>query len=317
MAFRGWRVAVAADAPRYTARVDLVEDFEDASLGSAGQLVDVEYSSVNFKDALALTGKPGVIRSGNLIAGIDLVTDSAVVNGWGIGESQHGGLAERARVDPDWLLPLPSGISPVRAAAIGTAGFTAMLSVLALEKHGVDGDVLVTGATGGVGSIAVAILSKLGYAVTASTGKAEEHDYLRSLGATTVIHRSELSEPGKPLQSQRWAGVVDSVGSTTLANALAQTNYGGLVASCGLAQGADLPTTVMPFILRAVTLAGINSVFAPPPLRAEAWARLTTDLDLELLDSITTVVPLAEAQAVAEQIMAGGFRGRAVVDVRH
>jgi acrylyl-CoA reductase (NADPH) len=326
MTFRAWRVAVAADAPKYTARVDLVTDFEDESLGTEGEFVDVDYSSINFKDGLALTGRPGVIRGGNLIAGIDLVGrvsagsttgDTVIVTGWGIGENTHGGLSERARVKPEWMVPLPAGLTAKQAAAIGTAGFTAMLAVLAIEKHGAEGEVLVTGASGGVGSLSIAILSKLGCSVTASTGKADEHDYLRSLGATTVIDRAELSDAGRPLQTQRWGAVIDSVGGATLANAIAQTNYGGLVASCGLAQSADLPTTVMPFILRGVTLAGINSVFAPAPLRTEAWARLATDLDLGLLDSMTTTIPLAEAVTVAERIVRGEVRGRTVVDVRN
>ena len=322
MTFRGWRVAVAADAPRYTARVDFLTDWADDALGSEGTLVDVDWSSINFKDGLALTGKPGVIRGGNVIPGIDLVGraedgSDVIVTGWGIGENVNGGLAERARVNPDWIVPLPAGLSPKRAAAIGTAGFTAMLAVLAVEGHGCEGEVLVTGASGGVGSLSIALLSKLGYSVTASTGKTAEHDYLRRLGATTVIDRAELSEPGKPLQTQRWGAVIDSVGGATLANAIAQTNYGGLVASCGLAQSADLPTTVMPFILRGVTLAGINSVFCPTPLREEAWSRLATDLDLDLLDSLTETVSLDGAIGVAERIMAGEVRGRTVVDVRN
>ena len=325
MTFRGWQVAVAQDAPTYTARVDLVTDWTDDALGSDGVLVDVDYSSINFKDGLALTGKPGVIRSGTLIPGIDLVgrvstgstTEDVIVTGWGIGENVNGGLAERARVKPEWITPLPAGLSPKQAAAIGTAGLTAMLAVLAIEKHGASGEVLVTGASGGVGSLAIALLARLGYSVTASTGKTGEHDYLRGLGASSVIDRAELSEPGRPLQTQRWGAVIDSVGGATLANAIAQTNYGGLVASCGLAQSADLPTTVMPFILRGVTLAGINSVFCPAPLREEAWSRLATDLDLDLLDSLTTTVPLADAVAVAERIVRGEIRGRTVVDVRN
>ena len=313
---------MAQDAPSYTARVDLVTDWADDALGTSGELVDVDYSSINFKDGLALTGKPGVIRSGTVIPGIDLVGrlengDPVIVTGWGIGENVNGGLAERARVSPEWIVPLPAALSPARAAAIGTAGFTAMLAVLAIEMHGCDGEVLVTGASGGVGSLAIALLAKLGYSVTASTGKAAEHDYLRGLGAMTVIDRAELGERGRPLQSQRWGAVIDSVGGATLANAIAQTNYGGLVASCGLAQSADLPTTVMPFILRGVTLAGINSVFCPAPLREQAWSRLATDLDLELLDSLTTTVPLAEAASVAERIVRGEIRGRTVVDVAH
>jgi acrylyl-CoA reductase (NADPH) len=309
----------------------LETDLGDDSLGDGDVTLDVEYSSINFKDGLALTGRPGVIKADRLIAGIDLVGtvaadsgdwragDRVLVNGCGIGENHDGGLSERARVNADWLVPLPAAISPSRAAAIGTAGFTAMLSVLALEKHlapGDGGDVLVTGASGGVGSIAIALLSTLGYRVVASTGRAEEHDYLRSLGAAEIVDRAELSEPGKPLQTQRWAAAVDSVGSHTLANVLAQTTYGGVVTACGLAQGADLPATVMPFILRSVTLAGINSVHCPMPLRREAWNRLATDLDLDLLDSLTASVPLSEAIGVAEQIMNGGVRGRTVVRVQ-
>ena len=322
MSFRGWQVAVAADAPKYTARVDFVTDIEDDALDTEGTVVEVDWSSINFKDGLALTGKPGVIRSGTVIAGIDLVGrtdagDNVIVTGWGLGENVNGGLAERARVKPEWIVSLPDGLTPQQAAAVGTAGFTAMLAVLAIEKHGATGEVLVTGASGGVGSLAIALLARLGYSVTASTGKAHEHDYLRNLGATTVIDRAELAEAGRPLQTQRWGAVIDSVGGATLANVIAQTNYGGIVTSCGLAQSADLPTTVMPFILRGVTLAGINSVFAPAPLREEAWARLATDLDLELLDSLTTTVPLADAVAVAERIVRGEIRGRVVVDVQN
>ena len=322
MSFRGWQVAVAADAPKYSARVDFLTDLADDALDTEGTLVEVDWSSINFKDGLALTGKPGVIRSGTLIPGIDLVGrtesgENVVVTGWGLGESVNGGLAERARVNAEWIVALPATLSPKQAAAIGTAGFTAMLAVLAIEKHGASGEVLVTGASGGVGSLAIALLAKLGYSVTASTGKADEHDYLRGLGATTVIDRAELSEAGRPLQTQRWGAVIDSVGGATLANAIAQTNYGGVVASCGLAQSADLPTTVMPFILRGVTLAGINSVFAPAALREEAWARLATDLDLALLNSLTTTVPLTDAVAVAERIVRGEIRGRVVVDVQN
>ena len=329
--FRAIRVAVNDDAPKFSSTATLVTDQLDGALADYDVTIDVDFSSVNYKDALALTGKPGVIRSGTLIAGIDLVGtvsasdsplwspgDRVIVNGWGIGETENGGLSERARVKAEWLVRLPSSLSAARAAAIGTAGFTAMLSVLALEKHGVtSGDVLVTGASGGVGSVAIVLLSKLGYMVTASTGKDAEHDYLRGLGASRVIHRDELSAADdKPLQTQRWAAAIDSVGSSTLANVLAQVNYGGVVASCGLAQGADLPTTVMPFILRGVTLAGINSVFCPAPVRAEAWQRLSTDLDLDLLDSITRTVPLDGAIEAASEIMAGRARGRVVVDVR-
>jgi acrylyl-CoA reductase (NADPH) len=323
MAFRGWQVAVDADAPKYSARVELATNLTDDVLADEGVLVDVDYSSINYKDGLALTGKPGVIRSGTVIPGIDLVGrtesgETVIVNGWGIGENGNGGLAERARVRPEWTVALPAAFTPVDAAAIGTAGLTAMLALLAIERHGVtEGEVLVTGSTGGVGSLAVALLAARGYSVTASTGKAAEHDYLRSLGATTIIDRAELSEPGRPLQSQRWAAVVDSVGGSTLANALAQTHYDGVVAACGLAQSAELSTTVMPFILRGVTLAGINSVFCPAALRERAWARLASDLDLELLRDLTTTVPLAAAKDIAERIVRGEIRGRTVVDVQH
>ncbi|NQX05663.1 oxidoreductase [Rathayibacter sp. VKM Ac-2856] len=296
----------------------------------------VEYSSVNYKDALALAGRPGVVRRTPLIAGIDVVGtveyadgaaaerfdsgDRVVLNGAGLGERFDGGLTERARVDSASLLRIPGAISSARAGAIGTAGFTAMLAVLALERRGVrpgDGPVLVTGASGGVGSIAVAVLSALGHEVVASTGRADEHgDLLRRLGAADVLDRAELSEEGKPLQSERWAGAVDSAGSHTLANALAQTRWGGTVAACGLAQGGDLPASVMPFILRGVTLAGINSVEAPRKLREEAWRRLAHDLDLDLLDGLTTTVPLAGAIDAGADLLAGRAHGRTLVDVR-
>jgi len=320
--FRAIVVTRPSDAPASAA---LETDVTDDALGEGDVTVDVEYSSINFKDGLALTGRPGVIKADRLIAGIDLVGvvaatgELVIVNGFGIGEGHPGGLSERARVKSDWLVPLPEGLSARRAAAIGTAGFTAMLAVLAIERSlspADGGEVLVTGASGGVGSIAIALLAGLGYSVTASTGRADEHDYLRSLGAATVIDRAELGEPGKPLQSQRWVAAVDSVGSHTLANVLAQARYGATVAACGLAQGPDLPATVMPFILRGVSLVGINSVYCPMPLRTEAWSRLARDLDLDLLDSLTTSVGLDGAIGVAEAIMAGTVRGRTVVDVR-
>jgi acrylyl-CoA reductase (NADPH) len=324
--FRAIVVKKPSDAPATAA---LETGVDDSALGEGDVEIDVEYSSINYKDGLALTGRPGVIKADSLIAGIDLVGvvragsatvgDRVIVNGFGIGENHPGGLSERARVKSEWLVPLPEGLSATRAAAIGTAGFTAMLSVLAIEKTlspADGGEVLVTGASGGVGSLAIALLAGLGYSVTASTGRASEHDYLRSLGAAHVIDRAELGEPGKPLQSQRWAAAVDSVGSHTLANVLAQANYGATVTTCGLAQGADLPATVMPFILRGVTLAGINSVYCPLPLRQEAWRRLARDLDLELLDSLTTSVGLDSAIDVAQAILAGEVRGRTVVDVR-
>ena len=335
--FRALRVSRNPDAVPEASLVTL----DDDDLMPGDVTVDVEYSSINYKDGLALAGRPGVIKDYPLIAGIDLVGtvassesaewmpgDRVVVNGFGIGETRDGGLAERARVRGEWLVPLPDPLSARQAAAIGTAGFTAMLAVLALERsgalvptHGVlesgmSGDILVTGAAGGVGSIAIAVLAKLGHRVVASTGRLTEEAYLRSLGAAEIIHRDTLVEPGKPLQRQRWAAAIDSVGGVTLANVLAQTVYGGTVASCGLAQSAQLPTTVLPFILRGVTLAGINSVQAPQGLRLEAWRRLAGDLDLDLLESLTTSVTLAEAPAVAEKILAGQVRGRTVVDVR-
>jgi acrylyl-CoA reductase (NADPH) len=296
-------------------------------------LLDVLSSSVNYKDGMLLGGRPGIARTSPLVAGIDAVGtvaasgsaafspgDLVVMTGAGLGETRDGGLAERVRVPADALVRVPAGMAARHAAAIGTAGFTAMLSVLALERGGVEagsGDVLVTGAGGGVGSVAVALLAALGHRVVASTGRVEElGDRLRALGAADVIDRGGLGRPGKPLQSIRWAGAVDSVGSHTLVNALAQTRRGGVVAAAGLAQGPDLPGTVMPFILRAVTLAGIGSVDAPAPLRREAWARLATDLDPALLDSITTVVPLGGAMAAGERILAGTSSGRVVVDVR-
>ncbi|MCU1506011.1 MAG: NADPH:quinone dehydrogenase [Microbacteriaceae bacterium] len=323
--FRALKTSRADDR---TVAVDLVE-LTDDDLAPGDVTIDVEYSSLNFKDALALAGKPGVIRSYPLIPGIDLVGtvassedprwnpgDAVVLNGWGIGEEHDGGLAERARVSGDWLVALPVGLGPKRAAAIGTAGFTAMLAVLALERAGViAGDILVTGAAGGVGSMAVALLSAAGYRVVASTGRPQEADYLRGLGASDIIDRATLSEPGKPLQSQRWVGAIDSVGGSTLANVLAQTSYGGTVASCGLAQSGELPATVMPFILRAVTLTGINSVFAPRAIREDAWRRLATDLQPRLLDEMTSTIGLADAVGRAADLLAGRVRGRLVVDV--
>ncbi|WP_349899048.1 acrylyl-CoA reductase (NADPH) [Parafrigoribacterium soli] len=311
-----------------------VTELTDDDLMPGDVTIDVEYSSLNYKDALAIAGRPGVIRQYPLVPGIDLVGtvaasedprwisgDRVILNGWGIGETHHGGLAERARVNGDWLVRLPQGIDAARAAGIGTAGYTAMLAVLALERAGIVGgetpgrDILVTGAAGGVGSVAIALLARLGAHVVASTGRTEEAEYLRRLGASEVIDRATLSEPGKPLQSQHWAGAIDSVGGSTLANVLAQTSYGGTVASCGLAQSAELPTTVMPFILRAVTLTGINSVLAPRELREEAWARLESDLDQSLLDGMTSTIGLTDAAARAEDVLAGRVRGRLVVDV--
>ncbi|WP_421245879.1 MDR family oxidoreductase [Aeromonas sanarellii] len=294
--------------------------------------VAVEWSSLNYKDGLALTGAAPVVRRFPLIPGIDLAGtvlesqhpdwrpgDKVVLNGWGVGETHSGGLAERARVQGDWLVPLPSGLSPRDAMAIGTAGYTAMLCVMALEKHGVapgDGDILVTGANGGVGSVAIALLAKLGYRVVAATGRLNEADYLQSLGAAEVIDRAELAAPGRPLGKERWAGVIDTVGSHTLANACATTRYGGAVTACGLAGGMDFPSTVMPFILRGVTLYGIDSVMAPRPLRQQAWARLAEDLDLTRLHLLTREVPLSQVVALGDAFLAGQVRGRILVNVQ-
>jgi acrylyl-CoA reductase (NADPH) len=309
-----------------------IRELDEAALPAAQDgdvTVAIEYSTLNFKDGLAITNRSPVVRSWPMVAGIDgagTVIDSrhprfkpgdrVVHNGWGVGETRWGCLAERARLAGAGLVMLPSAFTPRQAMAIGTAGYTAMLCVLALERHGLkagDGDVLVTGATGGVGSVAVALLAKLGHRVVAATGKASEAPYLQSLGASAVIDRNELSAPGKPLQKERWAAVVDAVGSHTLVNALAQTRYGGVVAACGLAQGHELPGTVMPFILRGVTLAGIDSVMCPLPQRELAWQRLAQDLDPALLESMIDEVPLSGAVAKAQALMDGKLRGRVVV----
>ncbi|MDP3795817.1 MAG: MDR family oxidoreductase [Polaromonas sp.] len=308
-----------------------ITDIEESQLPAGDVLVKVEYSTLNYKDGLAITNKGPVVRSWPMVAGIDgagtvlesshaawKAGDRFVHNGWGLGETRWGLMSERARLQGDWLVRLPEAFSTRQAMAIGTAGYTAMLCVLALERHGTmpaDGEVLVTGATGGVGSVAVALLSKLGYTVVAATGKASEEPYLKRLGAAGVMDRAELSAPGKPLQKERWAAVVDAVGSHTLANACAQTRYGGVVAACGLAQGADFPATVMPFILRGITLAGIDSVMAPLPRRQQAWSRLARDLDPAKLETITEEVPLAEAPARAADLMVGKVRGRVVVKI--
>ena len=307
-----------------------VRAVDDSFLPDGDVTIQVDYSTLNYKDGLAITNRSPVVRSWPMVAGIDgsgtvtasthaawKVGDAVVLNGFGVGETHKGCLAQRARLKGDWLVRRPAAFSARQAMAIGTAGYTAMLCVLALEKHGVrpaDGDVLVTGATGGVGSVAIALLAKLGYRVVAATGKAAEASYLATLGAAVVIDRAELGAPGKPLQKERWAAVVDAVGSHTLANACAQTRYGGAVAACGLAQGIDLPATVMPFILRGVALLGVDSVMAPMRLREQAWARLAVDLDPALLEAITTEVPLSGAIDAAAQLMAGQVRGRLVVD---
>lgn len=306
-------------------------DFKEADLMSGDVTVAVDYSTVNYKDALAVSGRAPVIRQFPLIPGIDFagvvessshpgyaVGDRVVANGWGLSQTHHGGFAQKARVSGDWLVKLPAVFSTRDAMAIGTAGYTAMLSVLALEHGGLTpqhGDILVTGANGGVGSIAIALLSGLGYRVVASTGRPEEADYLRSLGAAKVIDRSTLAEPGAPIVGEKWAGAVDSVGGHTLANVLAQTGYRGVVTACGLAQAMDLPGSVLPFILRNVTLAGIDSVNAPSEVRNQAWSRLAHDLDLGKLARTTHVVGMAEVPAVAERMFQGKVQGRTVVDV--
>lgn len=308
-----------------------VEQLDEALLPQEDVLVGIEYSCLNFKDGLAIANKGPVVRLWPMVAGIDgagkvlassnpnwKVGDLVVHNGWGVGETHWGCLSEKASLKGDWLVKLPQAFTTRQAMAIGTAGYTAMLCVLALEKGSVkpgDGEILVTGATGGVGSVAVAILSKLGYQVVAATGKASEEAYLKSLGAASIIDRAELSTAGKPLQKERWAGVVDAVGSHTLANACAQTKYGGVVASCGLAQGADLPLTVMPFILRNVTLAGVDSVMASQAKRTEAWNRLAQDLDIAKLESMIEEVSLEGSIEKAHELMAGKIRGRVVVKI--
>jgi acrylyl-CoA reductase (NADPH) len=306
-------------------------DFEEADLMPGDVTVAVDYSTVNYKDAMALSGRAPVIRQFPLIPGIDFagvvessshpgyaVGDRVVANGWGLSQTHHGGFAQKARVSGNWLVKLPESFSTRDAMAIGTAGYTAMLSVLALEHAGVTpdmGDVLVTGAGGGAGSIAIAVLSKLGYRVIASTGRLDEADYLRELGAVEIIDRRTLSEPGAPIAKERWAGAIDSVGSHTLANVLAQTRYRGAVAAFGLAQGADLPGSVLPFILRNVTLAGIDSVNAPQDLRLLAWARLVLDLEPSKLARATQIVNLADVPGLAAPVLQGQVRGRTVVDV--
>jgi acrylyl-CoA reductase (NADPH) len=304
---------------------------EEEQLPEGDVSVDVEYSTLNFKDGLAITGRSPVVRKFPMVPGIDLagvVTDSShadwkqgdrvVLNGWGVGETHWGGFAQRARLNGDWLVPLPSNFSTKQAMAIGTAGYTASLCVDALVAHGVrpdQGEVLVTGATGGVGSVAIALLAKAGFRVAAATGKSSEADYLQQLGAATVLDRAELAEKGKPLQKERWAGVVDAVGSHTLANACAQTRYRGAVAACGLAQGMDFPASVAPFILRGVSLLGVDSVMAPKEPRMAAWERLANDLDPAVLDTIAEEIALGDVIDAAGRLMDGKVRGRIVVDV--
>lgn len=311
-------------------KVSLTE-FDEANLMDGDVTVRVEYSCINYKDGLAVTGMAPVVRRWPMIPGIDFAGvvegsshkdwkpgDRVVLNGYGLGETHLGGWAGKARLKGDWLVPLPEGISTREAMAVGTAGYTAMLAVMALEDHGVtpsSGTVLVTGAVGGVGSVSIALLSKLGYTVAASTGRAAEADYLKSLGASEIIDRAELAGQPKPLAKERFAGGIDSVGSHTLANLLSMTRYGGAVAACGLAGGMDLPTSVAPFILRGVTLAGVDSVLCPQPRRRAAWKRISTDLDRKKLAAMTSEVPLAKAVETASTIVRGELRGRYTVKI--
>jgi len=322
--------AIRIDKAEQGQSVALV-DFDEKDLMDGDVTVRVEWSTVNYKDGLAITGKAPVVRRFPMIPGVDFAGmvesstspewqpgDPVILDGWGVGETHLGGLAEKARVKGEWLVPLPPGTTAREAMAIGTAGYTAMLAVLALERHGIvpaRGPVVVTGAAGGVGSVAVAILGKLGYQVVASTGRPEESEYLKGLGAAEIIDRAELTGTPRPLGKERWAGGIDSVGSTTLANVLSMTRYGGAVAACGLAGGMDLPASVAPFILRAVSLLGIDSVMCPQVLRREAWKRLASDLDRGRLAAITTEIGLAGVPDAAGAILAGRVRGRIVVKI--
>jgi len=308
-----------------------LQNIEDSVLPEGDVRVQVEWSTLNYKDGLAITGQSPVVRRFPMIPGIDFAGtvsessnpawkagDKVILNGWGVGETHCGGLAQVARVKGEWLVPLPQEFTTRQAMAIGTAGYTAMLCVLALEHHGIkpqDGEVLVTGANGGVGSVAIALLAKLGYRVVASTGRPTEADYLKSLGASLVIDRQELSTPGKPIGKERWVGVIDTVGSHTLANACATSKYRGAVAACGLAGGMDFPASVAPFILRGVTLYGIDSVMAPVHLRLQAWQRLALDLDMSKLEAMTREIGLSQVIAVASELLQGKVRGRVVVDL--
>ena len=306
-------------------------DFDEAQLMEGDVTVRVEWSTLNYKDGLALTGKGPVVRRWPMIPGIDLAGtvesssnkefkpgDAVVLNGFGLGETHLGGFAEVARVKGEWLVPLPQGVSAKEAMEIGTAGYTAMLAVMALERHGITperGPAVVTGAAGGVGSVAIALLAKQGFHVIAATGRTQESDYLKSLGAAEIIDRAELSGQAKPLGKERWAAGVDSAGSRTLANVLSMTKYGGAVAACGLAQGLDLPASVAPFILRGISLLGIDSVYCPQAIRRQAWRRLAADLDRNKLAAITAEVPLAKVIEVGPEILAGKVRGRIVVRI--
>lgn len=306
------------------------EQLETSDLPAGEVLVDVTHSTINYKDALAITGKAPVVRTFPLVAGIDFAGtvkesadaafkpgDKVILNGFGVGETHWGGLAQQARVNADWLIAMPPELTSWQAMAIGTAGYTAMLCVMALESQGVKpgGEILVTGATGGVGSIAISLLARRGFTVVASSGKAAEADYLRGLGAAEIIDRETLSTPGKPLVRERWAGVVDTVGGATLANACAATRYGGVVAACGMAQSLDFPGSVAPFILRSVTLAGVDSVYCPKDKRIEAWRRLAAEIDLAQLDTIAQEIRLDDVIPAAHKLIEGRLRGRFVVNV--
>jgi acrylyl-CoA reductase (NADPH) len=321
-------IVIEKDDAGYRSRL---AELDDAQLPEGDVTVRVEYSTLNYKDGLAITGKGPVVRRFPMVAGVDLVGvvedsaspdfqagDRVVLNGWGVGEVHWGGLAGRARLKSEWLIKPPAAFSARQTMEIGTAGYTAMLCVMALEKHGVrpeHGEILVTGAAGGVGSMAVALLAGLGYTVVAASGRPASADYLKSLGASAVMDRSELNAPGKPLARERWAGAVDTVGSHTLANVCAAMRYRGVVTACGLAQGMDFPATVAPFILRGVTLVGIDSVFCPKAEREQAWQRLARDLDPARLSDMTREIGLGEVIAVAGELLAGQVQGRVVVDV--
>ncbi len=324
--FKG--ILIEKDDAGYRANL---RDIDDVQLPEGDVTVRVSHSTLNYKDGLAITGKGPVVRRFPMVPGIDLVGtvessthaeyqpgDSVLLNGWGVGEGHWGGLAQKARLKGDWLVPLPKQFSPLQAMAIGTAGYTAMLCVLALERHGVKpehGEIVVSGAAGGVGSVATAVLAKLGFTVVAISGRSEEADYLKRLGASEVLNRADFSSPGKPLGKERWAGAVDVVGSHTLANICATAKYRGVVTACGLAGGMDFPATVAPFILRGVTLAGIDSVMCPRPDRLEAWRRLGIDLDVSKLEMISTEISLADAIPTAAKLINGEIRGRVIVDV--
>jgi acrylyl-CoA reductase (NADPH) len=321
-------ILIERDPPPYRASLKKIDE---SQLPAGDVTVRVEYSTLNYKDALAITGKAPVVRQFPMVPGIDFAGtvehssnpsyksgDKVLLNGWGVGESHWGGLSQLARIKADWLIPLPAALTARQAMAVGTAGYTAMLSVMALERHGIrpgDGEILVTGAAGGVGSVAVALLSKLGFRVAAMTGRPAESEFLKQLGAAEILDRAPFAGAGKPLAKERWAGAIDVVGSHTLANVCASLRYGGVVAACGLAGGMDFPATVAPFILRGITLAGIDSVMRPRPDRVEAWRRLSKDLEVKKLELLADEISLAEALERAGSLLEGRVRGRIIVDV--